>query len=1139
MMGLNVITLNVRGLTSNLENFMDFMNKKNHIDIFCLQETKLKNSINFNGFNSYFGTNDKSAGGTAILIRNGITILGYECILDRLMYVIVKKDSYLFIIINIYVHNQTLDKLKILDHLDNLIKTLKNKYPNGIIIVGGDFNIQLNKDQDKLIKTNHHDSQSANKLNNIIDQNDLSDLWRYVHGKNEGFTFKNHNQLTRIDYFLVSYDHISHFDIKLESTFSDHNALILQFNKDPQSYLYWKLNVNILNNNSFRNQVIKLFKNIPENDQDLFVWWDKTKIKIKKLAIHFCSLEKKKRLSEEKNLRLQLDALYKKLKNLDLQQNSILNYFQIQKQNNNYIQETRLVNQKIEKIKEKIKDQEIFNINGAYIRSRTKNLKETPTKIFYGLEKHNAKKKIIHDITDENSNSTNDKDEIRNIFTTHFKNIFEKNIKSCNCNFSNNLNSCDFCFNFNVITKNLEFPLLDNQDNIILNSDFTLQELEEAFKNINKNSAPGLDGLPFEFYLSFQDILNPILIRIFNLMKYSNLKPNSFKENVTILLPKIDDPITPKDYRPITMANSDTKLFSKILVNRFKKVLNIIIDEDQSGLPNRNIQDAIIYIKNTFDLASSKNLKLILAFLDFEKAYDNLFHDFIILCLLKFNFTKNFCQNIKTLILSDNFSYLNINNVLSDNFFFLKGVKQGCPLSPILFNTGIEIFAIMIRSYTAIQSIKDLKKIKLYLDDTTLILDPSMTNFLFLKNVIDHFSFSSNLKINWKKSNLLSFNLTEDSLNNLKNLFPTNFKSSNDLIMFLGAPITKNRDSINNYWNDKLIKSQNILNLWKKHYLSLKGKVLILNSLIHSLFIHDGFSSQPPGFFFSKLKALQRDFLWHKKKFFPLSLEKLSLPSSKGGLNLIIAEDHFTILRFNYFIQYVKENRSDPFFTSILKKWNNDSFQAQLLSISKIRSNSSRIRNSNINFITSFWNNVIDSIMAFNKITNIDYFFEKTNRKKKNGKKINEWSNKELRNYYSLHTYGKNTNFILKNYDLKLNEPRIWKNLWKPNVKMKYNEVFYLFLHKSLGLMDRTSNYENQCSNCKKQIIPTHYHIFIKCQVASESLLKNMKNLHFRKQEAFIFSGGLFGRKNQLFHRIWFYSVWKNYTNNSFNLNSR
>jgi hypothetical protein len=270
-----------------------------------------------------------------------------------------------------------------------------------------------------------------------------------------------------------------------------------------------------------------------------------------------------------------------------------------------------------------------------------------------------------------------------------------------------------------------------------------------------------------------------------------------------------------------------------------------------------------------------------------------------------------------------------------------------------------------------------------------------------------------------------------------------------------------------------------------------------------------------------------------------MSLEKLALPISKGGLNLILAEDHFNILRFNYFIKTIKNKQMDSFFNLILKDWNNKPFHYQLLEISKMRSNSTKIRNSNINFITTFWNRIIDSIIAFDKIANIDYFFEKTDKKKKNGKKINEWTNKELRNFFALQNYGKNTQFIFKNYELKLNEPRIWKNLWKPNVKMKQNEIFYLFLHKSLGLMDRTSNYESHCKNCKKPINPTHYHVFIKCQVASESLLKNLKNLHYRKLESFIFSGGIFGKKNPLLHRIWFYSIWKNYINNSFNLNSR
>ncbi|MFY7935815.1 MAG: reverse transcriptase domain-containing protein [Flavobacterium sp.] len=1119
------MTLNVRGLTSNLNNFKNLITKHNHIDIFCLQETKLTNGIDFNGFKCYYGNNkEKSQGGTAILVKNEILITNVNIIHDRLIYAQFRFNLSIYFIINVYLPNNLNDKHNNIKELISLLEYIEKSIPNSHIIICGDFNTHLS---DKLINTKNNDQKGSDMLTNLINRFDLFDVWTYNHYNDKGFTFFNGSQKTRIDYFFISSELSEDSNIQILDRFSDHNPLTLSLNNNKEKkYTSWKLNLSILNNEKFINETFKLILKAPTKDEDLILWWDKFKIKIKKLAIHFCSLEKKEKLKLENNLVYQLNNFQKNKKNLEENQKSIKNYFTPKDLNMNtsYINNIQQVNQKIEKLKEEIKEIDSINNMGAFIRSRSKFILEQPTKFFYGLEKMNIKKKKITFIYDSKNTLVEDNPNIIKVFEDHFTKAFNNSTISCKCNKSLlNNELCYHCTYFNFFTKNLDRPTLNPNDNDPLLKDFTIEEIEIAVNKLNNNSSPGPDGLPNEFYKKFSYFIIPIMSRIFNFMIKTKSKPDSFREGVTTLLPKKDEPLNPSDFRPITMNNADSKIFSKLLVIRTKKILNLFIDEDQTGLPNRNIQEAIKFIINSFHFLNDKLIKAILILLDFEKAYDNMDHSYMLKTLAFFGFNSKFISIIDKLILENNYTTLLINNSISKKIYFKNGVKQGCPFSPILFASTIELIAVKIRNTINLRSIIGHKKQKLYLDDITLILKAD-SDILILKKILDDFKQISNMKINWNKSILIPFNLSQDRLLEIKNCLNNISINTpdNHLTKVLGVPMSLNQKLISQYWKDKLKKAENITNLWNKHYLSLKGKVLIWNSLIHSLFIHSSFVVQPHPQIFYELNNILRNFLWHQKSFHALSLDKLSLPLSVGGLNLLILERHLHALRFKDLIK----TKDDFFLKLILKNWNNKPFYEQLIDIGKFRSRSTAVRPSNINYITPFWNNMIDSLIIFNQFTNLDFFFN-SNTKDWNNKNFREFLNK---NFY----YNHSTNFIKNTYEVNFQESKVWKNLWKPRVKPKINETFYLFLHRSLGLPDRLKYTIHGCPNCKNNhVIISHQHLFEDCLVSSSSLFKNIPNLKLNQKVSFIYSGGILGKRNPIQHRLWFYAVWKNYLNNS------
>ena len=145
-----------------------------------------------------------------------------------------------------------------------------------------------------------------------------------------------------------------------------------------------------------------------------------------------------------------------------------------------------------------------------------------------------------------------------------------------------------------------------------------------------------------------------------------------------------------ENWRPISLVNVDTKIMSKVIAARVKKVLPSIIHYNQTGyVKDRFIGEAIRSIFDIMDFTAKENIPGLLLFIDFQKAFDSVEWEFLIESLKKFNFGRDFLQWMKTF-----YNYIQscvINNGISSNFLTLeRGVRQGDPLSPILGDPGAD-----------------------------------------------------------------------------------------------------------------------------------------------------------------------------------------------------------------------------------------------------------------------------------------------------------------------------------------------------------------------------------------------------------------------------------------------------------------
>jgi hypothetical protein len=201
----------------------------------------------------------------------------------------------------------------------------------------------------------------------------------------------------------------------------------------------------------------------------------------------------------------------------------------------------------------------------------------------------------------------------------------------------------------------------------------------------------------------------------------------------------------------------------------------------------------------------------------------------------------------------------------------------------MLFIMVIEILANTIRNNPRLKGIKigDVEcKIGQYADDTTLFLDDEQSLTL-APTIINMFSKCSGLKMNRDKSESMYIGISSNFRH--KN---SNIRWTNEFVKYLGVYVNKdNQKAATHNITLKLEKIQNLIKIWSSRYLTLKGKITIVNSLLLSQMLYIASTIHIPKWAITKYNQLITSFIWDNK---PAKIKYTTLiaPIGKGGLNL-------------------------------------------------------------------------------------------------------------------------------------------------------------------------------------------------------------------------------------------------------------
>ena len=320
--------------------------------------------------------------------------------------------------------------------------------------------------------------------------------------------------------------------------------------------------------------------------------------------------------------------------------------------------------------------------------------------------------------------------------------------------------------------ESLDLGKLSDLQGFHLVRDVESVEIKEVFFSFNDMKAPGPDGFNAHFFKKAWPIIGEEITEVVKeFFKHGKLL-RELNSTILALVPKVPNPTTMGDFRPISCCNLLYKAISKIMANRVREILPQIISHNQTAfIPGRKIGDNIMlaqellrnYHKN--DGAPRCAIKV-----DIMKAFDSLDWGFLLDALEAFNFPEKLRKWIHSCITSPSFS-ININGGLVGYFPSCRGLRQGDPLSPYLFVIAMEILnAIMQQQACSNPQFKfhwRCKKLKLiqlsFADDLLLLCKGCFHSVKILKEAFDLFQKISELQTNPSKSEIFMTAIPQDT----------------------------------------------------------------------------------------------------------------------------------------------------------------------------------------------------------------------------------------------------------------------------------------------------------------------------------------------------------------------------------------
>ena len=385
------------------------------------------------------------------------------------------------------------------------------------------------------------------------------------------------------------------------------------------------------------------------------------------------------------------------------------------------------------------------------VKQKFQESKEQILNEIMNLENKDPKKfwKLLNDLRNKKKENSNPID--INHWSTYFNNLHNKR----------DSNKTDQEFNERII-KRLENLINSKQTEYIMDKEFSPDEISSGIQSLKLNKSSGSDTISNEMIKTGILSLRPHLCNLFNHILSSECYPKLWSKSYIVPIFKKGNHNDPANYRGISIGSCTGKLFTLLMNKRLQNFIhnNDIISKYQIGFSkNKRTSDHVFVLKCIIEEAKAKKYPVYGCFVDFRKAFDKVWIDGLLYKIIsKYSISSKFVRLLRCMY-NNLTAQVHSNGTLGSLFNVTIGTRQGCNLSPSLFNIYTNDLPLILRKANCDPVSLNSKPINtlMYADDM-LIMSKTPMGINKSLNILGIYCKKWKLEINTDKTKIIIFN---------------------------------------------------------------------------------------------------------------------------------------------------------------------------------------------------------------------------------------------------------------------------------------------------------------------------------------------------------------------------------------------
>ncbi|WOH13938.1 hypothetical protein DCAR_0933451 [Daucus carota subsp. sativus] len=453
----------------------------------------------------------------------------------------------------------------------------------------------------------------------------------------------------------------------------------------------------------------------------------------------------------------------------------------------------------------------------------------------------------------------------------------------------------------------------------------------------DKTKAPGPDGINAGVLTTLWPEIKMEVLKVFNDFHRDGKLPSGSNSSFIALIPKSPNALHPSQFRPISLMNALLKLLTKVMANRLKPFMPHLVSQHQTAfIKGRQITDGILITSELVALLKNQKTSGLIFKIDFEKAFDRVKWDYVYETLSSMNFGSRWITWIQKLFESSRISVL-VNGAPSEEFIPSRGLRQGDPLSPLLFDlVGEGLSTLLMQGIRcdifrgiSIKGVPNQISHLQFADDVILFINNDDSSVVGIKRILQCFQIISGMKVNFTKSQIFGFHAPETQIRRWASVL--NCMHGELPFTYLGATIGTSPTSIK-FWDPLLLKLKRKLNAFEASNISMAGRLVLLKAALDSTPVYWLSLYKLPVSVANSIERIRRRFLWGEssethRKLHLIGWDRICKNKQEGGLGIVPVKQRNDVLLAKWWWRAYQERGSywNKFFVCCYgPKWNYD-----------------------------------------------------------------------------------------------------------------------------------------------------------------------------------------------------------------------